>query len=274
MQKIDNDTRTILNPDKCKQIILQILINFDAFCKEHKLTYYLSWGTLIGAVRHRGFIPWDDDIDVSMPRSDYNKLIELSKNWNLPYEFISYETNPDYPHYFGKVCDKSTTLKNYYMNEIGDLGLFVDVFPIDFITLKSGEQCKLEKKMEYEIRMQEMSGMKRFWPSKSKVKSAAKYLLFKYSVKKGVKYWQNKHSQLIFNYADSPQSANFCLSSFRAMPKEWFGDGVDLEFEGHMFKAPAQYDNYLKNVYGNYMELPPQEQRVSVHDYDVFLKNN
>src|SRR5574344_86398 len=91
--------------------MLDILIAIDKVCREHDLCYYLDSGTILGAVRHKGFIPWDDDIDIAMPRSDYNKLIEHCSQWiPAPYEMVCYETNPAYSLTHGKIQDTSTTL--------------------------------------------------------------------------------------------------------------------------------------------------------------------
>lgn len=111
--------------------LLDILMAIDEMCQKHNLKYYLVDGSLIGAVREKGFIPWDDDMDICMPRADYEKLIEHSRKWlPSPYEFVCFENDPKYPLHFGKVQDASTTLIErphlYYLG-----GVYVDVFPID-----------------------------------------------------------------------------------------------------------------------------------------------
>jgi len=111
--------------------LLRILKAFDIMCRNHGLRYYLEYGTLLGAVRHGGFIPWDDDLDIMMPRPDYELLIKHSKEWMPePYEFVCFENDPNYPLQFGKVQDASTTLVErphlYYLG-----GAYIDVFPMD-----------------------------------------------------------------------------------------------------------------------------------------------
>ncbi len=111
--------------------LLDILMAIDAMCRKYNLKYYLVDGSLIGAVREKGFIPWDDDMDICMPREDYEKLIAHSWEWlPAPYEFVCFENDPEYPLHFGKVQDASTTLIErphlYYLG-----GVYVDVFPID-----------------------------------------------------------------------------------------------------------------------------------------------
>ena len=111
--------------------LLDILISFQQVCEKQGLKYYMVDGSLLGAMRHKGFIPWDDDMDIAMPRDDYERLIQHSKEWlPEPLEFVCYENDPKYPLHFGKIQDASTTLIErphlYYLG-----GVYVDVFPID-----------------------------------------------------------------------------------------------------------------------------------------------
>ena len=111
--------------------ILGNLLAVDRVCREHALHYYIYDGTMLGAVRHKGFIPWDDDLDIAMPREDYETFITYANEWlEEPYEFVSYETDSTYPLPFGKVQDASTTLvERAHLPYLG--GLYIDVFPID-----------------------------------------------------------------------------------------------------------------------------------------------
>ena len=117
--------------DLLHQRILRILMAVDKTCRENQLRYYIWAGTMIGAVRHKGFIPWDDDIDIAMPRPDYERFIAHSKEWlPQPYEFVCAENDPRYPLPFGKVQDASTTLiERTHLHYLG--GIYIDVFPID-----------------------------------------------------------------------------------------------------------------------------------------------
>ena len=113
--------------------ILRILMAVDRCCQEHHLRYYIWAGTMIGAVRHKGFIPWDDDIDIAMPRPDYEQLIAHSGEWlPQPFEFVCAENDEQYPLPFGKVQDASTTLiERLHLRYLG--GIYIDVFPIDAV---------------------------------------------------------------------------------------------------------------------------------------------
>jgi lipopolysaccharide cholinephosphotransferase len=113
--------------------MLRVLKALDETCKAHDLRYGIFAGSLIGAVRHKGFIPWDDDMDVLMPRPDYERFIEHSRDWlPEPYEFVCAENDPEYPLPFGKIQDASTTLiERRHLSYLG--GIYVDVFPLDAV---------------------------------------------------------------------------------------------------------------------------------------------
>jgi len=127
------DNRPISDADlhQMQNVMLNILATFDAICREYNITYYLSGGTMLGAVRHQGFIPWDDDVDVVVPRTDYEKLLAHAKEW-LPnfYELINPAEYPDYPYQFARIQDNRTT---YLMVRQFDFvgGVPLDVFPLD-----------------------------------------------------------------------------------------------------------------------------------------------
>ena len=117
--------------DDVHKHILKIAKAVDEVCKTHNLRYYIWAGTMIGAIRHKGFIPWDDDLDIAMPRADYNLLVEHAAEWlPEPYEMVCTETDSEYPLPFGKIQDASTTLiERMHLRYLG--GIYIDVFPID-----------------------------------------------------------------------------------------------------------------------------------------------
>ena len=144
--------------------LLTLLDEFDVYCKDNQLKYYLACGSLLGAVRHQGFIPWDDDIDVCMPRDDYIKLIEHSQKKELPFDFYCYEKHKDYVHYYGKVSDKETIIKYKYISNSANYGIFIDVFPLDGFD-DSVNINRIQKKLLRNIKFLKMCGMKKYWGS-------------------------------------------------------------------------------------------------------------
>ena len=251
----------LLEMDQCKERLIKMLLTFDEFCKEHHLTYYLAWGTLLGAIRHGGFIPWDDDLDISMPREDYMRLIELSKNWDMPFDFYCYEKDERYPNYFGKLSDKETILKNLYMDNELNLGLFIDIFPVDDIKIEKDDAAKLQSKLENLIKMLMLGNMKKLWPAESKIKTLAKAVVYNYA-------------SYLHIHADNPEDNNYSIHAWFVAPKTFTDEIETRMFEGYEFPCPKKYDEYLEFMYGDYMQLPPEEKRVSVHDYEVYLKED
>ena len=257
----------------CKKRMIEMLVAFDKFCEENNLTYFLSWGTLIGALRHKGFIPWDDDIDLSMPRNDYNRLIELSETWDLPYDFLCWEKDDNYPKCFGKISDRETILENFYMEDISGMGLFIDIFPIDNVTVHEYEREEYQNKLMRIGKMLTLSSMKQFWPSESALKSGVKYALYLFAKCKGMRYWRDKQEATLKRAAlVSGTPCEYCVCDYVVIPNKWFTETVKVEFEGYLFSAPKDADSFLRYYYGDYMTLPPVEKRVSVHDHKVYKR--
>lgn len=135
-----------INTVELKRIELDILKYIKTQCEKYNLRYYLAYGTLLGAVRHKGFIPWDDDIDIHMPREDYDKLIELEyNNPDSKYKLLSPKYNKDYYYSFAKMVDNETILEETGLKQIKELGVYVDIFPLDYIKKKGALKVKIER---------------------------------------------------------------------------------------------------------------------------------
>ena len=119
-----------LTIDEYKKVLLDVLIQVDKICEEHQLKYAIAYGTLLGAVRHHGYIPWDDDVDIIMPRDDYDKLAHILNTENRAINFIRIEENKDTCFPFGKICAKNTTIKETNLLPIKGYGAYIDVFPM------------------------------------------------------------------------------------------------------------------------------------------------
>lgn len=117
--------------EEAKKIELDILSYIDDFCKKNNIEYFINYGTLIGAVRHKGFIPWDDDIDISMTRENYDKFIEYYKNDKSKYKLLALETNKHYFNNFAKIVDSTTRIDNTRIYKSYPSGIFIDIFPMD-----------------------------------------------------------------------------------------------------------------------------------------------
>lgn len=255
-----------------QEIQLELLKAFSEFCEKNKLRYFLMYGTLIGAIRHGGFIPWDDDIDVMMPRPDYDKFIKLSRNCESlkKYQILAYELDSTYIYPFAKMCDKNSILVEEDMD--WEMGIYIDIFPCDGLPETQSELQKYIQKMEY-YKFALTAAIKK---PKHKVwyKRVVKKIIYPFFKMKGSYYWLNKMRNLIAKYPwDSAKYVGLAtdIISREIQPKEIYEEYIELSFEGEKFKAPSQYDRVLKKQYGNYMELPPLEERKG-HKNTVYIK--
>lgn len=258
-----------------KKISLDILIFIDAFCRNNEIEYFIIFGTLLGAVRHKGFIPWDDDIDVGMTRNNYNRFIELMQKQSK-YNIICMETDPNYYFAFARVSDDNTILRMTHIREIHNLGVFVDIFPYDncapFDEHKAwGEECSMYRKkamltIPHTAHYHEHS----FGTIARIIKKFPQRL---YYGEKNFQFYCKQWQDCLMRYNNQESD---CIVSQRPkfpFPKKIIKPFVELEFERHMFKAPADYHEYLRIKYGNdYMELPPVEQRVTKHHFKAYWR--
>lgn len=265
-----------LSNDEIKKILLSLMTKIDKLCRENDLQYQLFAGTLIGAVRHKGFIPWDDDIDIVMPRKDYNKLAEIVNKSNLGIKYISYETNKNYPYAFAKVYDTSTIIKVNDYREISDLGLYIDIFPLD-------NQCPDLKTAKKDcIKLQWLnafifeSDLLRYRRTSKKIyHEIPKIFIYPIAKLTGTELWLRKMDRLAQKYKNT--SSPFCGVNVdphfhTVFRKTYFSKSIECDFEGHKFYIPIGYDKILKINYGDYMKLPPPKQRVSEHNLIAYYK--
>ncbi len=257
---------------------IALLVWFDEFCKKESLRYSLAGGTLLGAVRHGGYIPWDDDIDVMMPRPDYDKFISLTKSYNndkiCVISPIFTPKKEILPFTYIKVCDTSTLLIEKQETKRIEYYIYIDVFPIDAFPNKEKQQRRFVRKYtnlnllvqilflaKYNIRYGTFV-RKSFW-----------YLMFLISkIVDGRRILQYIETKLRKNNFDS---ADFCGNAFCGYGiKECIHrNAFDLDtilFEGKKFSCLAGYEEYLSHLYGNYMQLPPKEKQILCHDYSAY----
>ena len=258
-----------------KKYQLEILKDVTNFCDENGITYFLAFGTLIGAVRHKGFIPWDDDIDIQMPRPDYIKFLKAYKGEH--FKVISpYDTQAK--HSVAKVIDTRTVkIEKAVKYEKGqELGIDIDIFPIDAQPDDEGEFLKYFKNKQIIYRLFYFS-ICDFWQFSLKAKIA--YLIPSVIGKLvGKNYFMKKIDQInahydyeTSNYVGSTSSLYEGVKN-RAL-KEWYKDSILMDFEGSKYKVPVGYHEILTKIYGDYMQLPPEEKRITHHKNKTFLKD-
>ncbi|MBQ7050738.1 MAG: LicD family protein [Firmicutes bacterium] len=250
------------------EVQLDIMDEVHRICVNHNLTYYMIAGTLLGAVRHRGFIPWDLDIDIGMPRKDYEKFREIARNEALDrFTYMDYESCKNYirPHALMVRNDTRIHLKyDRWNRNVMDLGVYIDIFPLDNAPDEEKLRAKQDKKLKKLRRIKDMrlpycysgNAFRRF------VHAGISFLLSWRSVQKlnrKQQAWMQKYSHCDTKCICS--MASQYTYKKQCMPREIYGAPVLLEFEGRQYYAPREYTRYLTRLYGDYMQLPPPEKR-------------
>lgn len=259
-----------LNP--LQQKLLEMLKWFDSFCRENNLRYYALGGTMLGAVRHEGFIPWDDDVDVGMPRADYDRLAEmmacLSPNkYRLE---TPYSEAEDYCYPISKLYDVSTTLVENKRHNVRR-GVFIDIFPLDGLGNTEAEASANFKKINkaYKLYLLHIAGIRQ---GRSFYKNAA--VLLMRIVPSGNYSNRNKRIELDrmcseFSFYECVYGGNSlgAWGEKEIMPIKLMGTPVEYKFEDMKVFGVEFYDEYLTHLYGNWRQLPPIEKQISQHDF-------
>lgn len=260
-----------------QELELNLLQAFHDVCIKHNLRYSLIYGTLLGAVRHKGFIPWDDDVDVMMPREDYKKLLNLPvEAFGNEYRLCAHETTKGYIHPIAKLIDTRTVLREKIStSKAPDLGLYIDIFPADRIPKDDLQQKKFHKVCCVNARNLAFTTLK-FHTTGNKVKDIFKRIILGSYHLRGPQPFLKKLDKIIA-YSESLESEILKIIVFpedkrnEVFEKE-FDDLIEMEFQGEMFCVLRCYERLLKSSYGDYMKLPPEEERVSNHDTIVKWK--
>lgn len=260
---------------------LDVLIKIDEICKKLDLEYSLAYGTLIGAVRHNGFIPWDDDVDIMMPREDYEVLIkyfEENAEQLKPLRLFNYKSNNDYPYMICRVSDSRYTLDVYNEKNYG-LGVFVDIYPLDGAGNTVKEYTKLKKKSSRYVSMCFLSTRNRI--KKENTKSFIKFIFkipaFMIAKIMGKNFFMKKIENLGKKYLYDESKYVGCIvwasddGVKGIIEKKWFEKKIEMKFEDYNFMVPEEYDKILTRIYGNYMELPSEKDRIAHHYYDAYI---
>lgn len=245
---------------------LDILREFIRVCDKHSLRYYIVGGTLLGAVRHGGFIPWDDDIDVAMPRKDYEKFAELSPEELRPgYFYQAPGTDPYYFLSYAKIRKENTFLfEERFQNARFHRGVFIDIFPLDFCP-KRGAVCHLlfNTLAVMNYRGQVDSGEK--YEPYTELTGKLGYLFLRLYSPAGLTALRKRLLRLSRRLSDGSVLAAYSGAyGYRkeVFPQEWFGEPRQIVFEDLTAAAPHESEALLNQLYGDYSQLPPTAQRV------------
>ncbi len=245
---------------RLQMVMLGIMKEIDRVTAANGVKYFLEGGTLLGAVRHAGFIPWDDDADLSMPRPDYERFIREANDWLPPYLRVrSYLTDPDYPFYYAKVEDIRTTVVEGPTHPYRG-GIYIDIFPMDGLPDDEAERQKLyarfrklNKRMHFLHRdpYKHGHGPRSWWP----------LLLRRIYSRRGV------IQKMTDNNSRFPFYQSKTVGCISPNYQTWldrervYGEGRPIEYEGVILRAICDPDAFLTKQYGDYMQLPPEEKR-------------
>ena len=256
--------------------ILDILKAFMEICKTHNLRYYCCAGTAIGAARHHGMIPWDDDIDVLMPRPDYDRLLEIAKKEDFgKYEVVTPYNNESYPLYFSKLVNRETTLIEEKERPC-IIGLYVDIFPLDATDDDLETAKALYRKYSKTInRLNAVTTHNTFGEYLSLL--LHKETWGRFAIKTLAFFFRSRlRHRLISQMDEMSHRYNFDTAKNvlvntgsyhykEIFPKAWLGKGKEFPFEDTTVLLPEEADKYLRHIFGDYMQFPPVEQRVEKH---------
>ena len=254
--------------EELKLIELDMVKYLDGMCRKHNIHYYMVGGTLLGAVRHKGFIPWDDDIDVAMPRMEFEKLQSVMSEEKGFYKIQFYNNTQGYGYPFPKMIDTRTTLIDYKAGTGKEkTSVYIDIFLYDGM----GKTL-----MAAEARYWFLKALKRmvFLSKRNfKMESLGKTLLFSVpwgvchliGVEKKKKIYNYFAGRKAFHKTEIVACAAGRYGRGELFPREVFEKTIDLPFEDTVLPAPIEYKKYLRSIYGDFMTLPPVEKRVSNH---------
>lgn len=257
--------RQITDITELRSLQMGILDDVHRFCMAHGLRYFLSSGTLIGAVRHGGYIPWDDDIDIYMPRADYERFLGSYTDGSGRYRVIDPGREPHYYYTFAKVVDRRTRMVEKETRGYV-IGVYIDVFPVDYVTdsLRWRRRVFRLKKLLYKIRRCKIS-------CDNPLGSQLAYWCYRHlpltvgMVNRCIRAIVvcRRPTQTVCNMTEAGPKVKGCF------PAADIAQTADITFEGRTYKTMSGYRDYLERTYGDYMTLPPESERVT-HKFEAY----
>lgn len=261
MEGIDADL-VELNSAQVQEFQLDILRFVKKVCKEHHLRYYMCGGTLLGAVRHGGYIPWDDDIDLAMPLPDYKKFIQIILNDDRYVPLSQYTNQDNYFNFFMRILDSTTVMKFWEYPFLMTTGVSIDIFPLFGIPEKREDIDYFYNKIR-KINEQYINSFIENINENEEIKEHRRFLH-----KEIIKLME------VYEF-DKSTNIGYLLSKYKEkeiMPRSIYEKSILLDFEGEKFSAAGGYQEYLTILFHDYMQLPPEKDRFNTHSYKAFKR--
>lgn len=266
-----------------QKVSLEILKFVASLCEREGFRYCLMYGTLIGAIRHKGYIPWDDDVDIMMPRPDYERFLQYCtthRNELGVYEIFNFDTHKEYIYGITRVSDARYEIIKEETSENCGMGIFIDVYPYDGLGNDKDMALKLlSKTRRYCDMIVDMTRVDQSIPPTLNYKGKIVYILNRIINKfRGVRYYLQKLSSLHRDYLYDESDYVGPLMWYFSKPhkvlfkKQWFDEMLKVSFEDGQFNVPIGYHDILTQEYGDYMQLPPVEKRIYQHQYKAYKK--
>lgn len=265
--------------EESQAVSLEILKIISDICEKQNLRYFLIYGTLIGAVRHSGFIPWDDDVDIMMPRPDYDRFLKYMEKHIEQFQYLkifNHDTDPQYPYMITRISDGRYRIEMENEEDYG-MGVFVDIYPFDGLGDTKEEALHFGLKGDRLSSLCYQATRKRcaVETTTSFFRKLIKFPVFVFAKLCGKERFQNRLEKLarVKEYDQSGYVG--CIVWLSGGEKDifkrkLFDDYIMLPFGKYQFRAPKSYDAILRHIYGDYMQLPPEEDRVGHHNYKVY----
>ena len=274
--------RRELTIKETQEVSLEILRIITNICEEHGFRYSLVYGTLIGAVRHSGYIPWDDDVDIMMPRSDYDELLVYIKKHIQEYphlKIFNREECSEYPYMITRISDDRYEIDVTNEKQFG-MGVFIDIYPYDGLGNTKDEALRYGLKGDRLSSLCYQATREHFAieNTTSTFRKIIKYPVYLYAKFRGKDYFQNKLEKLarVKDYDESEYVG--CVTWLSGgekdiFPRKWFDETIMMKFDKYEFRVPKKNDNILRHEYGDYIRLPPEKDRIGHHFYKAYKKS-
>ena len=268
-----------LTMKEIQAVSLEILKQVADLCEELHLRYALIYGTLIGAVRHHGYIPWDDDVDIMMPRPDYDKLLDYLSSHKLPnLTLFNRQTCPEYPYMISRISDDRYILEMENEESVG-MGIFIDIYPYDGLGKTKEESVNFGLKGDRLSSLCYQATRKHFAieTTTSPIRKLIKYPVFLISKIIGKEFFQNRLEKLARSKDYETSEYIGCIIWLSGgekdiFPRKWFDETIVMPFDKYEFRVPKHFDEVLRHEYGDYMQLPPEKDRIGHHYFKAYRK--